>query len=54
MVGPGARAGWRQRGVGRDVVQAGEDDGGRDGVGRAGGAGRVRTERTRDNNNRRM
>ena len=53
-MGPGAWAGRRQRGVGRGVVQAGEDDGGQDGVGRADGAGRVRTERTRDNNKRRM
>ena len=28
-MGPGAWAGRRQRGVGRDVVQAGEDDGDR-------------------------
>ena len=48
-MGPGAWAGRRQRDVGR-VVQAGEDDGGQNRVGRAGGAGRVRTERTRDNN----
>ena len=34
-MGPGALAGRRQRGVGRGVVQAGEDDGGQDGVGRA-------------------
>ena len=34
-MGPGAWAGRRQRGVGRGVVQAGEDDGGQDGVGRA-------------------
>ena len=33
-MGP-AWAGRKQRGVGRGVVQAGEDDGGQDGVGRA-------------------
>ena len=31
-MGPGAWAGRRQRGVGRGVVQAGEADGGQDGV----------------------
>ena len=50
----GGKAGRRQRNVGRGAVQAGEDDGGQNRVGRAGGAGRVRTERTRDTTKKRM